>query len=158
MHLHFYDPQNAKHRGTTLKLPVSTMQGIEDNIISASKLVKAMRFNLNLRPDPLESNEACSDDWEGFFKLEGEVLHRIPIYYNQEKRMWYLYYGVGATPSDARRDSIDHMRQQQVDSHPDANDDGTQYKEHTDQVSIVSTVGGHRAGDGNGDGRRGRAT
>eukprot|EP01047_Picozoa_sp_COSAG01_P095360 COSAG01_NODE_26077_length_724_cov_0.985600_1_plen_150_part_00 len=54
--------------------------------------------------------------------------------------MWYLYYGVGATPSDARRDSIDHMRQQQVDLHPDANDDGTQYEEHTDQVSIVSTV------------------
>ena len=66
-HIHFYDPQNAKKRGVTLKLPVSTMKNIEDNIFSASKIVKGMRFKCNLRPDPLEGQEPCPDDWEGFF-------------------------------------------------------------------------------------------
>jgi hypothetical protein len=64
--LHFYDPQNAKRKGTTLRLPVSTMKGMQDNIISASKLVKALRFKCNLHPKPLKSDEPSSDDWEGF--------------------------------------------------------------------------------------------
>jgi hypothetical protein len=81
-HMHFYDPQNAKKRGVTLKLPVSTMKNIEDNIFSASKLVKSMRFKCNLRPDPLEGQEPCPDDWEGFFKVQGGVLYRIPIHFD----------------------------------------------------------------------------
>ena len=53
-HMHFCDPQNTSKKGVTLKLPVSTMKNIEDNIFSASKLVKSMRSKCNLRPDPLD--------------------------------------------------------------------------------------------------------
>ena len=35
-HMHFYDPQNAKKRGVTLKLPVSTMKNIEDTSAPAT--------------------------------------------------------------------------------------------------------------------------
>jgi hypothetical protein len=139
IHMHFYDPQNAKRKGTTLRLPVSTMKGMQDNIISASKLVKALRFKCNLRPKPLKSDEPSSDDWEGFFKLEGGVLHRIPIYYNDRSRMWFMYYGVGATPSDAKRDGIDNNRQQHVDL-TTGTDISPEYKEHARYVSINTTL------------------
>eukprot|EP01047_Picozoa_sp_COSAG01_P047826 COSAG01_NODE_4605_length_4884_cov_10.307210_2_plen_56_part_00 len=46
-------------------------------------------------PDPLEGQEPCPDDWEGFFKVQGGVLHRIPIHYDADERMWHMYYGVG---------------------------------------------------------------
>ena len=60
-HIHFLDPSNAAARGVTLKLPVSTMKNIEDNIFSASKLVKSMRFKCNLRPDPVDGEKPSTN-------------------------------------------------------------------------------------------------
>eukprot|EP01047_Picozoa_sp_COSAG01_P114175 COSAG01_NODE_42857_length_435_cov_16.220238_2_plen_31_part_01 len=31
------------------------------------------------------------------------MLHRIPIHYDADERMWHMYYGVGVSPSDAVR-------------------------------------------------------
>jgi hypothetical protein len=134
-HMHFYDPQNAKKRGVTLKLPVSTMKNIEDNIFSASKLVKSMRFKCNLRPDPLEGQEPCPDDWEGFFKVQGGVLYRIPIHYDADERMWHMYYGVGVSPSDAVKDGKLNHRTQQVDL---TDDNQAEYDRHAADVCIVT--------------------
>jgi hypothetical protein len=133
-HIHFYNPQNAKQRGVTLRLPVSTMKNIEDNIFSASKLVKAMRFKCNLRPDPLDGEDPTPDDWEGFFKIQGGVPYRIPIQYDGDQRMWYMHFGIGDTPSAAARDGILRARKQQVDLSDDKQID---YRHHAAKVCIV---------------------
>ena len=134
-HMYFYDPQNPNSKGVTLKLPVSTMKRIEDNIFSASKLVKAMRFSLNLRPDPVEGEDTTQDDWEGFFKRQDGVLYRIPTPYDKDQRMWHMYYGVGTSPSDAVEDANRNQLLQQVDL-PDTHQ--VDYARHAADACIVA--------------------
>jgi hypothetical protein len=110
------------------------MKNIEDNIFSASKLVKAMRFKCNLRPDPLDGEDPTPDGWEGFFKIQGGVPYRIPIQYDGDQRMWYMHFGIGDTPSAAARDGILRARKQQVDLSDDKQID---YRHHAAKVCIV---------------------
>ena len=94
-----------------------------------------MRFKCNLRPDPLEGQEPCPDDWEGFFKVQGGVSYRIPIHYDADERMWHMYYGVGVSPSDAVKDGKLNHRTQQVDL---TDDDQAEYDRHAADVCIVT--------------------
>ena len=134
-HIHFLDPNNAAARGVTLKLPVSTMKNIEDNIFSASKLVKSMRFKCNLRPDPVDGEEPQPDDWEGFYKQHDGVLYRIPIHYDKGQRMWYMHYGAGVSPSDAIEDGTNNARKQPVDL---TEDDQVNYEQHAANAYVVT--------------------
>ena len=93
----------------------------------ASKLVKAMRFKCNLRPDPRDGEDPTPDDWEGFFKSQGGVTYRIPIQYDGDQRMWYMHFGIGDTPSAAARDGILRSRKQQVDLSDDKKVDDRQH-------------------------------
>ena len=76
-----------------LKVYTQTAAQITDNILSVSRMVKLLGFELKFRPT----------GWEGFKRKDpntGRIV-KIPVFYDDADMLWYIYFTVGPTRQSA---------------------------------------------------------
>ena len=76
-----------------LKVYTQTAAQITDNILSVSRMVKLLGFELKFRPT----------GWEGFKRKDphtGRIV-KIPVYYDDADMLWYIYFTVGSSRHSA---------------------------------------------------------
>jgi hypothetical protein len=76
--------------GVDLCIDGSTMESIQDDIISTGFLVKRLGYTQTLAPH----------GWEGFVKTNSDgSVSRIPLTWSKKDSLWYFKYGFGPTKS-----------------------------------------------------------
>ena len=82
--------------GVDLCIDGSTMESIQDDIISTGFLVKRLGYTQTLAPH----------GWEGFVKTNSDgSVSRIPLTWSKKDSLWYFKYGFGPTQLAARNAS-----------------------------------------------------
>ena len=92
-----------------LKVYTQTAAQITDNILSVSRMVKLLGFELRFRPT----------GWEGFTKKDPSTGNyiKIPVFYDADDMLWYIYFSVGSTRRRAMQNARtdDGVQRQVVD-------------------------------------------
>ena len=112
VNLFMFHPDDNSH-GVSMTMEASTMAGIQNNILSISKIVKGMGFNCEFHPD--------GEGWEGFTRICKRTgrIEKIPLVYSKRRRLWFVNYTTGKTPELAKSKagrSKSNRRRQSVDA------------------------------------------
>ena len=92
------DPSNNNYKvdeSQTMKVWTQTAKQITDQILSVPRMVKAHGYNVSFK----------TTGWEGFTKKNSETGYttRIPVTWDQDDYLWYIYFTMGETKASAMR-------------------------------------------------------